>query len=487
MLWTLLSLLAIPVVYYVYIELKAYFRVMRYKKQGVKHVEYLTLPAFMSKIGKSAKMDDMLASVKKEMNEQDPNQPFKVMNFGSTCYLTLISEKAIKDFYAQETQVSIKKSPFDKVKFMGFLFENGKEVQEKRAIFSKIFHYSNVLNLMPAIRNVVKHHVRKLKQRAEAEGGQVKIDLKKEFSRNLLDDISGCVLMRGAENKMTEKFEGMNITQIIQKYSKLLNTSLRNPLKLIPFASALGLLKEEKEMRRLKKALIEIVRKEYNKRYNQQYQSLYDKSVLDIMVKLNKESEKETGQPKFSIEEITSNFELFQAAASDTSFHYSCSTITFLALPENQKYQKRIQEQVETKLGTSDSYSNDELNSLKELDNVFREAGRLANPATGISRDVIKDFKVDGYTVYKGDNVVNLTINYEAEHFKDPFKFNPDRFNADSPDFKRAPKLKQTPFSHGQRSCLGKYLGEMMVKLIVVELLKEFEATVEPGYEVKFG
>ena len=132
------------------------------------------------------------------------------------------------------------------------------------------------------------------------------------------------------------------------------------------------------------------------------------------------------------MEEITSSFEIFQLAASDTSHHLSNTTLTYLALPENLQFQRRLQEQVDSELGTTDSYSNDELNSLKEIDLVFREGVRLANPATGIPRVAIKDFKVDGHTVYKGDRVINLTINYEPKHFKDPFKFNPDRFNEDT-------------------------------------------------------
>ena len=485
MLLTLLSLLAIPVGYYLYIELTAYYKVFRYKRQGIKHTQYYTMPGFFLKMTSNLKLDDTFIENKKKAQEQDPNQPFRVMNFGTSIFVSLISEKAVKEFYTQETKVTIKRTPFGKMKIFGFLFENGKEAQEKRAIFAKIFHYSNVLNLMPNIRKVIQLHVNQLKKRAEAEGGQIKIDLKKEFSRAVMDDLSACILLGGTENKMTENFEGMNVTQLIQKMVMSLNKSQTNPLNWIPFMTALGLNREKNEAERLKNGLTEIVRNEYNKRYNKE--ELDDKSVLDITVKLNKESEKETGNPKFSVEEIASNFELFQFAASDTSFHLSSTTMTFLALPENQKYQKGIQAQVDSELGSNDSYSNEKLNSLKELDNVFREAARLANPASAISRFVTKDFKLDGFTVYKGDNIINELVNFEPGVFNDPLKFNPDRFNPDSPSFKKAPKLKEIPFSHGQRACLGKYLGEMVVKLILVELLREFEVSVEPGYAMKLG
>ena len=483
--WILKSLLALMVGLYLLSELITLFKIYRYKKQGIKYIRYLPLPIVFYWINQLKGSDDIYSVIKKDMKEQDPDQPFNVMNVGSKCYLTIISEQAIKEFYAKETEVTIKQSFFEQIKFLGFFYENGKEVQEKRAIFSKMFHYSNVINLMPSIREVIKQHVRKLKQRAEAEGGQVKLDLKRDFSGALFNDLSACILFRGAENKLTESFEGLNVTLLIQKMFNVFMDSQFNIFNQLPFISALGLNREENELRRLKKGLNGIVKKEYIKKYNQE-ESLDDKTVLDIMIKLNKESEKETGKPKFTMEEITSNFEVFQFAASDTSFQLSSSTLTFLALQENHEYQKRLQAQIDAELGASDSYSNDQLNGLKELDLVFREAARLANPASLITRAVTKDFKLAGYTVHKGDEIRNVLINYQPEYYKDPYKFNPDRFNPKSADFKRAPKLKQNTFSFGQRACVGMYLGEMMVKLVVVELLKEFEASVESGFVMKF-
>ena len=485
MLLIVLSLLAIPLGYYLLMELRGYLKIVRYRKQGIKDAKHNTLFQIYSQMGKFLGSNDPFSEKKKTMAEQDPNQPFSVSNVGSKCSVNLISEKAIKEFYARETEVSFKDNPMKNLNLFGFILENGEEVHEKRAVFSKIFHYSNIVNLMPGIRNVIRQHVRKLKQRAEGEGGQVKIDFKKEFSKAVFDDLTGCILLGGAQNKLLDKFEGMTVTELIHKLVIVFNKSARNPLRLIPYTSELGLIKEEKELVRLQNAIVNIIEKEYKKRYNKK--NLDDTSVLDITIKLDKESEKETGKPKFTMEEIASNFELFHFAASDTSFHLSCSTLTSLALAENQKYQKRIQAEVDSELDAWGSYSNDKLNSLKELSNVFRETFRTLNPTTGITRTALKDFKVDGYTIYKGDLVSNSLLNFETESYKNPLQYNPDRFNKDSPDFKRAPKLKEIPFSHGQRSCIGRYLGEMMVKLIVVEVLKEFEVSVEPDYVMKLG
>ena len=485
MLLIVLSLLAFPLGYYLLTELKGYLKILRYRKQGIKIAKYSTVPQLLSRMGKFVGSNDPFSEKRKMMAEQDPSQPFMVSNFGSKCSVNLISEKAIKDFYAKEIEVSIKDNPMEKLNLFSFIMENGEKIHEKRAVFSKIFHYSNILNLMPGIRNVIRNHVRKLKQRAEADGGQVKIDFKKEFSKAVFDDLTATILLGGAENKLLDTFEGMTVTELVQKQVIVFNKSANNPLRLIPYASELGLIKEEKELVRIQNVLINILEREYKKRYNKK--NLDDTSVLGISINLNKESEKETGKPKLEMWDIASNFALFHFAASDTSFHLSCSTLTSLSLPENHKHQKRIQAEVDSELDAWDSYSNDKLNSLKELSNVFRETFRILNPTPGVTRTATKDFKVDGYTIYKGDLASNSLINFEPESYKNPLKYNPDRFNKDSPDFKRAPKLKEIPFSHGQRSCIGRYLGEMMVKLIVVEVLKEFEVSVEPGYVMKLG
>ena len=480
--WTILSIVAIPVLYYIYTEIKGYFKVQKYIKQGLKHAKYKSLPTLISEMTKAAKSGDTFHGMKQGISEQDPSQPFSAVNLGSAVLINLISEKAIKEFYAKETDNTLKVQPFKTIPFMGFIFENGAHVQDKRAIFSKVFHYSNILNLMPIIRSQIKLHIKKLKQRVEGEGGELKIDFKKEFNRALFDDISACVLLRGANDRLGDTYEGMNVSQIIQRMIEVLNEAKTNPLFFLPYMANLGLVKQVNEMKCLKKGLTEIIRSEYNRRYNQE--DLGDKSVLDIMIKLNKESEKETGKAKLTIDEITSNFELFQIAASDTSFQLSSTTLAYLAMPENIGFQRALRKQVDSELGKRDSYSNDELNSLSKVDQVFREAARMANPALSVSRQVSKDFTLDGKTVYKGDMIINPLIYFEGEYFKDPFKFNPDRFDEKKDGFKRAPKLKQIPFSVGKRACLGKYLGEMVVKLILVEILREFELSVGDGFVI---
>ena len=299
----------------------------------------------------------------------------------------------------------------------------------------------------------------------------------------MFDDMTGVILFKGANNKLSETFDGMKVTQILQKMFTLSLENALNMFNKLPFVTALGLNKQVNEFRRLQNALKNIIKNEYQKRYNQK--ALDDKCVLDIMIGLNKESEKETGKPKFSMKEIASTCELFQLAASDTSFHYSSTGLCYLALEENQKYQQRLAEEIQGTLGDNPEYSSEELSALKDLELVFKETGRMGKSAASLlDRWVTKDFDLCGIRINKGDRIRHYLINYQPEYYKDPFKFNPDRHDVDSAEFDKVPKLRKTPFSFGQRSCIGRYLGEMVVKLVIVEFLKEFEISVEKGYRM---
>ena len=483
---TILTLIAAPIILLLFNELIGYLKVLNYRKQGIKNAKYVPLLLFMKKMMDGYQSDDVLKFRKDEMVDLDPNQPFFVMSAGRRCQLYLHSNEAAKEFYAKEIQVTEKVNYMPQVDFLGFFFKNGQEVQDKRAIFAKIFHYSNVVSMLPGIRETVRKHVRLLKERVVEAGGELKVHLKKEFSAQLFDDLSGEILFKGSSNKLTERFEGLTVPQLTQKMFKKYVDGCYNFLNRLPFVAALGLNKEAKELQRLQRGLREIVKNEYKRRYNNS--NLDDTCVLDIMIGINKEFEKETGKPKFTMEEIASTFEMFQFAASDTSFHLSSSCICYLAKEENQKYQERLGKELQSTFEANLHYWSEDLSSVKELDLVFRETGRLSNSAPVLlERIAMKDFELCGCKVNKGDKIEQILINYQPEYYKDPSKFNPDRFDSESPEYNKAPHLRRSMFSHGKRSCIGRYLGEMMVKLVVGEFLKELEVSTEKGYEIKFG
>jgi len=72
------------------------------------------------------------------------------------------------------------------------------------------------------------------------------------------------------------------------------------------------------------------------------------------------------------------------------------------------------------------------------------------------------------------------TIQNDPENWQQPENYLPERFNLDSPLFKRPdgkPRhpFSMLPFSGGQRICLGKTFAEMMVRFTISLILYHVE------------
>lgn len=57
----------------------------------------------------------------------------------------------------------------------------------------------------------------------------------------------------------------------------------------------------------------------------------------------------------------------------------------------------------------------------------------------------------------------------DANHFRDPLKFDPDRYENDN-----IPKMAHLGFGEGSRLCLGKNFALFQVKLAVLEIVQKF-------------
>ena len=71
------------------------------------------------------------------------------------------------------------------------------------------------------------------------------------------------------------------------------------------------------------------------------------------------------------------------------------------------------------------------------------------------------------------------------EIWSEPNKFDPERFNKDRAE-DRNHKHAWIPFGGGAHKCLGIKFAELQVKLILFHLLKNYQISVEPGYEMPY-
>ncbi|KAK7907126.1 hypothetical protein WMY93_015738 [Mugilogobius chulae] len=61
--------------------------------------------------------------------------------------------------------------------------------------------------------------------------------------------------------------------------------------------------------------------------------------------------------------------------------------------------------------------------------------------------------------------------------FKDPLKFDPDRFHPDAPK----PYYCYYPFALGPRSCIGQNFAQIEIKVVIAKLIQRFDFTLVPG------
>lgn len=111
----------------------------------------------------------------------------------------------------------------------------------------------------------------------------------------------------------------------------------------------------------------------------------------------------------------------------------------------------------------------------------------MGNPAiAGLPRIVIKDFTANGVKIKKGDMLACI---HAANYRRDSWFENPEKFDIDRHLPENSKKLEKgyfMPFSLGKRNCVGKNMGEIMVKLIFASMLQRLDIRKPVGFERKF-
>ncbi|NUM52482.1 MAG: cytochrome P450 [Candidatus Hydrogenedentes bacterium] len=117
---------------------------------------------------------------------------------------------------------------------------------------------------------------------------------------------------------------------------------------------------------------------------------------------------------------------------------------------------------------------------------VFAETMRLYPPAYLIGRTVRETFRLDGYEIPRGAQILlcPFVTHRNAKYFPDPLRFDPDRW---------APELQQDrhkfayyPFGSGPRTCVGEPFAWMEGILLLSVLAQRWRLRLEPGHPVEY-
>ncbi|KAJ5836014.1 cytochrome P450, partial [Penicillium robsamsonii] len=174
----------------------------------------------------------------------------------------------------------------------------------------------------------------------------------------------------------------------------------------------------------------------------------------------------------------------------DTTSDTLMFAIWSLSRPEHRKFQKRLIDEVQ-------SLSENDLNAdgvpraevtdkLEYVSAVIKETLRLFAPLPASEpRSLPKDTTIDGYPI-PAHTVVSISpyvLHRNADVFRDPRAFNPDRWLDSSQDVAQMKKFFWA-FSSGARMCIGMHLAMAEMTTLLAALYRKYTTQIINDFDV---
>ncbi|KAL4922538.1 cytochrome P450 [Aspergillus aurantiobrunneus] len=172
--------------------------------------------------------------------------------------------------------------------------------------------------------------------------------------------------------------------------------------------------------------------------------------------------------------QLAANASDFVIAGSETTA--TCLATVIYYVGRSPRILKALQEEVRSAFASYDEINGQSTSSLKYLHAVCLEALRIFPPlALGLPRVVPDDGEmIDGHFV-PGKTIVStnpLAASLDPANFDEPWAFRPERWlGANAKDQLEASQ----PFSMGSRSCLGRGLAWLELRLTLAKLYYRFD------------
>ncbi|KAJ7579724.1 cytochrome P450 [Mycena floridula] len=145
-----------------------------------------------------------------------------------------------------------------------------------------------------------------------------------------------------------------------------------------------------------------------------------------------------------------------------------------------------LREEMEAAVKT-DGFTKAAVNKMYKVDAFFMESQRMtAFNAVGMRRKTMKDFTFSDGTVVPAVfsiGVAQWSLHFDGSIYPDPHEFNPFRFpvaedQVESAQFRQTmvtPRLDYIPFGHGGPACPGRFLASSELKLLLAQLLINYD------------
>ncbi|QHO31891.1 hypothetical protein S83_026497 [Arachis hypogaea] len=200
-----------------------------------------------------------------------------------------------------------------------------------------------------------------------------------------------------------------------------------------------------------------------------------DDSNKDFVAILLHLQEKGTLEFEFTREDLKAILvDMFLGATDSSSITLEW---TFSELLKKPSTMKKVQEEVRQVVGNKSMIDENDINQMKYLKCVIKEALRLHPPLPIlVPRQTTSNSKIKGYDIPSKTTVyLNVwAIHRDPELWKDPEEFIPERFESNQIDFK-GQDFQYIPFGSGRRGCPGMSFGLASTEYILANLLYWFD------------
>lgn len=131
-------------------------------------------------------------------------------------------------------------------------------------------------------------------------------------------------------------------------------------------------------------------------------------------------------------------------------------------------------------LGSRDHATMDDIRGMPALERLAQETERMRPPFILLARRVLRDFTYGKYVVPKGwMAMVSPWLSHRLpEVWRDPDRFDPDRFAAPREEHKQF-KYSMITFGGGKHRCLGMAFGFLQIRVIMNYILRNFELSLD--------
>lgn len=199
----------------------------------------------------------------------------------------------------------------------------------------------------------------------------------------------------------------------------------------------------------------------------------------DLISRLCQAKSEEGNQ--FTDQEIIDHLIFVLMAAHDTT----AITLTFMSyfLAKKPEWQSKIREEGKL-IELSEALLMGDLRQLKHTGRAMKETLRIHPPLIMVTRKAEKELEVNGYKIPEGTflNAVFQVTHHDERTWTNPSNFDPERFNSERKEQLKCP-FAYAPFGAGRHHCIGYAFAEMQIKLVITELLKNYQLSVSEGYE----